>query len=52
MPLLQGKKKINYKIKVILFMCEATCNAAKKRRLFSNLSSREFNFRNVGGTSF
>ena len=36
-------------MKVILFVCEATCN---KSRLFSNLSSREFNFINVGGTPF
>ena len=35
-------------MKVILFVCEATCNAAKK----ANLSSREFNLRNVGGTPF
>ena len=51
MPLLQGKK-LNYKLKVILFVFEATCNAVKKPRLFSNLSSRELNLRNVGGTPF
>ena len=39
-------------MKVILFVCKATCDAAKKPRLFSNLSSYEFNLRNVGGTPF
>ena len=39
-------------MKVILLVCEAAYNAAKKPRLFSNLRSCEFNLRNVGGTPF
>ena len=39
-------------MKVILLVCEAAYNAAKKPRLFSNFSSPEFNLRNVGGTLF
>ena len=39
-------------MKVILFVCEAAYNTAKKPRLFSNLNSRDFNLKNVGGTPF
>ena len=49
--LFQRKQK-NNKVKVHFIFIEAACNAAKKPRLFSNLSSRELNLRNVGGTQF
>ena len=39
-------------MKIISFVCEVACNTAKKPRLFSNLSSLEFDLKNVGGTAF
>ena len=44
------QNKNNNEVKVDFIFIEAACNAAKKPRLFSNLSSHEFNLRNVGGT--